>query len=175
MISLWGTSQSSTNWCKVANDNKQATKYKKCLCLSLSDPRKRMRLLPSGAVSLACLVLGTGSQGGVSLPRSFGSFSFLRTEARCLFPMPFEAWLTSLPPPISLASGTSWVCMSVHSPNRAWLRTRAQAIQRRSAVGTSRDACVPGPVALAPRTAYSALQPHGEPWGSQRVDQRSLG
>ena len=78
-----------------------------------------MRLLPSGAVSLACRVRGTGSQGGVSLPRSFGSFSFLRTEAKRLFPMPFEAWLASLPPPVFLASGTSWVCMSVHTPSGA--------------------------------------------------------
>lgn len=64
------------------------------------------------------------------------------------------------------ASGTSWVCVSVHTPlGAAGIEPGSalglQAIHRHSAVGTSQDGCVLGPMALAPRTAYSAIQSHG--------------
>lgn len=64
------------------------------------------------------------------------------------------------------ASGTSWVCVSVHTPLGAagtepGSALGLQAIHRHSAVGTSQDGCVLGPMALTPRTAYSAIQSHG--------------
>lgn len=64
------------------------------------------------------------------------------------------------------ASGTSWVCVSAHTPLGAagtepGSALGLQAIHRHSAMGTSQDGCVLGPMALTPRTAHLAVQSHG--------------
>lgn len=61
-----GASHSFTDWCEVANNNKQTSKHKKCLCLSFrarpcSHPRNRRGLLPLEGCQSG--MWGTGGHG----------------------------------------------------------------------------------------------------------------